>query len=60
MPVFESECLFLGDSLLTTTRIKEGLRKEFANLAETFIERVKKIEQAIGSLSGPLQVRPDY
>ncbi|RSH86253.1 uncharacterized protein EHS24_004491 [Apiotrichum porosum] len=35
--------------------IKEDLRKEFARLAESFIDRVKRIEQAIGSLSGPLQ-----
>lgn len=41
--------------VLADPRIKEGLRKEFAHLAESFIERVRTIEQAIGSLSGQLQ-----
>ncbi|BEI94756.1 uncharacterized protein CcaverHIS019_0703370 [Cutaneotrichosporon cavernicola] len=35
--------------------IKEALRKEFARVAESFIERVQKVEQSIGSLSGALQ-----
>lgn len=35
--------------------IKEDLRKEFAHQAENLIDRVKRIQHAIGSLSGPLQ-----
>ncbi|KAL1405125.1 alpha-actinin [Vanrija albida] len=35
--------------------IKEELRKKLAALAQSFIERLQRVEQAIGSLSGSLQ-----
>ncbi|TXT04338.1 hypothetical protein VHUM_04105 [Vanrija humicola] len=35
--------------------IKEELRKRLAQLAQSFIERIQRVEQAIGSLGGPLQ-----
>ncbi|RSH92750.1 hypothetical protein EHS25_008196 [Saitozyma podzolica] len=34
--------------------IKETLRKEFARRAESFVSQIQRIEQAIGTLSGPL------
>lgn len=57
-PAFESEWKHVDNTL--TTRIKEELRKDFARLAQAFVERVKKIEQAIGSLSGQLHDQKQY
>ncbi|ODO11861.1 hypothetical protein I350_00645 [Cryptococcus amylolentus CBS 6273] len=34
--------------------IKEALKESFAQAAEDFVQRLQQIEQAIGSLSGPL------
>jgi len=37
-------------------RIKEALRKSFAQAAEAFVVRLQKVEQAIGALKGALPV----
>jgi hypothetical protein len=45
--------------VMADDRIKEALRKEFARLAEDFMARLQRIEQAIGALRGSLPVRLD-
>lgn len=36
--------------------IKEELRKQFAERADTFMDKLRQIEQAIGALAGSLPV----
>jgi hypothetical protein len=40
-------------------RIKEALRKAFANAAEDFMSRLQRIEQFIGAIRGALPVSHD-
>ena len=37
--------------------IKEALRQDFAKAAEEFVQQLQRIEQAIGTLRGALNVR---
>lgn len=52
----------IGGVILTETqfRIKEELRKRFAQKADDFMKRLRMIEQGIGTLSGSLSVRFCY
>ena len=58
MPKSESE---LADSQLeqplTSCRIKESLRKHFANLANDFERRLSEISSELAAIEGPLEVR---
>jgi hypothetical protein len=46
----------LRDNLMQSLRIKEDLRKKFADLANAFADRLHEVSVELASIEGPLQV----